>query len=144
MKDASLPFWKFAPEGTTHYSSGVWLKLEDGKKPMYWYFGGSEWKLFKNDNHYAQMCPEPPTPVPGQSTQDQPVHWFSLVYTGIEVTSGQHATANCYISSSDRTPAFTRKFINDQKKLAKVQGNAVLINIIYLGEMTKDEFLADK
>lgn len=66
-------------------------------------------------------------------------HWYCFSYLGTSIDDGH----NCYVSIYSGNPrkGVTMPMINHNKKEAGVNNNAVLIGCMYLGEMTKADFL---
>lgn len=67
-------------------------------------------------------------------------HWFCMTYIGrpLDGTAGT-ANACSYVGFAEKK--ITMAKINAQKKHAGVKDDAVLIACIYLGQMTREEFL---
>lgn len=74
-----------------------------------------------------------------ENDEDVKKHWYSFSFSGIDNASKSQCNASTYIGYAD-------KFINKSrilyaKEAAGVSVDAVLLNVSYLGYMTKDHFL---
>ena len=75
----------------------------------------------------------------GENDEDVKKHWYSFSFSGIHNASKLQCNASTYIGYAD-------KFINQSrilyaKEAAGVSVDAVLLDVSYLGYMTKDHFL---
>lgn len=72
---------------------------------------------------------------------DKKLHWFSFVYICKDAKSGQDVTASTY--TGYKTKNITVKIVAENKENAGVTDEAVLIDLPYLGYMTKAELLGE-
>lgn len=70
---------------------------------------------------------------------DKKKHWYSFSFSGIEKDSGRQCNASTYIGYEDNVVTMSR--IKYAKYAAGVSIDAVLLNVSYLGYMTKEQFL---
>jgi len=66
-------------------------------------------------------------------------HWYCFTYSGKSIDDGHDCQACTYIGYD--TNQVTKPMIDKNKKEAGVTASAVLIGCIYLGYMTRGEFL---
>lgn len=72
---------------------------------------------------------------------DVPLHWYCFSYVGHHFESGMSCHGSSYTGHSKM--GVTRTMIDKNKESARVTQSAVLTAVIYLGYMTRNEFLAD-
>ena len=73
-----------------------------------------------------------------QNETEKKDHWYCFTYEGKALT-GEYCKASAYTGYPEKIN-ITRPIIDENKKYARVQGGAVLLNCIYLGEMSNAEF----
>ena len=71
--------------------------------------------------------------------ENQKKHWFCFSYKGEEIETGNNVSACTYTGYLYRE--VTMNMIKENKKIAGLKENAVLIAVSYLGEMTRNEFV---
>lgn len=69
-------------------------------------------------------------------------HFYCFSYIGANIESGGSCNASVYVSYESK--GITRTMIDDNKEVAKVKTNAVLLACSYLGEMTTVEFKGEE
>ena len=72
---------------------------------------------------------------------DKVWHWFCFSYKGKSIDSGEPCDAYVYVGRQGRN--ISKKAITENKVNAGVSGDAVLIAVSYLGEMTREEFVRE-
>lgn len=71
------------------------------------------------------------------------LHWYCFTYKGKVIECGSPADASTY-KGYEAKDFITLKMIKDNKRKAGLTDSACLINITYLGYMTKQEFIYDQ
>jgi len=66
-------------------------------------------------------------------------HWYCFTYIGTSLCGARNATASTYVGFNRRGVTVT--MIQEQKKEAGLNNDAVLIACIHLGYMSRDEFI---
>lgn len=73
---------------------------------------------------------------------DERVHWYCFTYQGRDLEGANGSIGSTYSGYAEKDK-ITIAIIKDNKAKAKMSDNCVLLNIIYLGHMTKAEMTAE-